>query len=148
LQSHGDILSERGCSPHIRRRANAGLGHPGFDENKVTIAGQKICGDRLGTGSSQNLLSAALRVNGPEVQASGDPRGSSDPLVPGMVAWRSVAIPHLRPGAAPMIVVPTGTDAPIYYWPYATVGLILLNIAMLFWCRQRRASRCWTRTAT
>jgi membrane associated rhomboid family serine protease len=31
-----------------------------------------------------------------------------------------------------MIVVPTGTDAPIYHWPYATVGLILLNVALLF----------------
>jgi membrane associated rhomboid family serine protease len=31
-----------------------------------------------------------------------------------------------------MIVVPTGTDAPIYHWPYATVALILLNVAMLF----------------
>ena len=29
-----------------------------------------------------------------------------------------------------MIIIPTGTDAPIYHWPYATVGLILLNIAM------------------
>ena len=31
-----------------------------------------------------------------------------------------------------MIVIPTGTDAPIYYWPYATVGLIVLNAALLF----------------
>jgi membrane associated rhomboid family serine protease len=31
-----------------------------------------------------------------------------------------------------MIVVPTGTDAPIYHWPYATIALILLNVAMLF----------------
>jgi membrane associated rhomboid family serine protease len=31
-----------------------------------------------------------------------------------------------------MIVIPTGTDAPIYHWPYATVGLIVLNVAMLF----------------
>jgi membrane associated rhomboid family serine protease len=31
-----------------------------------------------------------------------------------------------------MIVVPTGTDAPIYHWPYATVGLIVLNVALLF----------------
>ena len=29
-----------------------------------------------------------------------------------------------------MIIIPTGTDAPIYHWPYATVGLIV---------RQRRA---------
>jgi membrane associated rhomboid family serine protease len=31
-----------------------------------------------------------------------------------------------------MIVIPTGTDAPIYYWPYATVGLIVLNVALFF----------------
>ncbi len=31
-----------------------------------------------------------------------------------------------------MIVIPTGTDAPIYHWPYATVALILLNAALLF----------------
>jgi membrane associated rhomboid family serine protease len=31
-----------------------------------------------------------------------------------------------------MIVVPTSTDAPIYHWPYATVALILVNIALLF----------------
>ena len=31
-----------------------------------------------------------------------------------------------------MIVIPTGTDAPIYHWPYATVGLIVLNVALLF----------------
>src|SRR3954451_17550564 len=31
-----------------------------------------------------------------------------------------------------MIVIPTGTDAPIYHWPYATVALIVLNIALLF----------------
>lgn len=31
-----------------------------------------------------------------------------------------------------MIVIPTGTDAPIYHWPYATVALILLNIALFF----------------
>ena len=50
-----------------------------------------------------------------------------------MVAGRNVAILHFRPGAAPMIlVIPTGTDAPIYHWPYATVGLIVLNVAMLF----------------
>jgi len=29
-----------------------------------------------------------------------------------------------------MIVIPTGTDAPIYHWPYTTVALILLNIAV------------------
>ncbi|MHC5537629.1 rhomboid family intramembrane serine protease [Singulisphaera rosea] len=29
-----------------------------------------------------------------------------------------------------MIIIPTGTDAPIYHWPYATVGLILINIAL------------------
>ncbi len=31
-----------------------------------------------------------------------------------------------------MIVIPTGTDAPIYYWPYATVALIVLNTALYF----------------
>ncbi|MFO0889754.1 MAG: rhomboid family intramembrane serine protease [Isosphaeraceae bacterium] len=31
-----------------------------------------------------------------------------------------------------MLVIPTGTDAPIYHWPYATVGLIVLNVALLF----------------
>jgi len=30
-----------------------------------------------------------------------------------------------------MIVIPTGTDAPIYYRPYATVALIVLNVALL-----------------
>src|SRR5262249_49504928 len=28
-----------------------------------------------------------------------------------------------------MIVIPMGTDAPIYHWPRATVALIVLNIA-------------------
>jgi membrane associated rhomboid family serine protease len=32
----------------------------------------------------------------------------------------------------PLIVIPTGTDAPIYHWPYATVGLIVLNVALAF----------------
>jgi membrane associated rhomboid family serine protease len=31
-----------------------------------------------------------------------------------------------------MIVIPTGTDAPIYHWPYATVGLIVLNVVLMF----------------
>ena len=31
-----------------------------------------------------------------------------------------------------MIVIPTGTDAPIYHWPFATVGLIIVNVALLF----------------
>jgi membrane associated rhomboid family serine protease len=31
-----------------------------------------------------------------------------------------------------LIVIPMGTDAPIYHWPYATVGLIVLNVALLF----------------
>jgi len=31
-----------------------------------------------------------------------------------------------------MIVIPLGTDAPIYHWPYATVGLIVLNVALFF----------------
>ena len=30
-----------------------------------------------------------------------------------------------------LIFFPTGTDAPIYHWPFATGGLILLNIAVL-----------------
>ncbi|WP_435010329.1 rhomboid family intramembrane serine protease [Tundrisphaera lichenicola] len=30
-----------------------------------------------------------------------------------------------------MIVIPMGTDAPIYHWPYATVAMILINIALL-----------------
>src|SRR5437764_1123079 len=28
-----------------------------------------------------------------------------------------------------LLVIPTGTDAPIYHWPYATVVLIALNVA-------------------
>src|SRR5215218_2515477 len=31
-----------------------------------------------------------------------------------------------------MIVIPTGTDAPIYHWPFVTVALILVNIALMF----------------
>ena len=31
-----------------------------------------------------------------------------------------------------MIVIPTGTDAPIYHWPYATVALIVLNVGLFF----------------
>ncbi len=31
-----------------------------------------------------------------------------------------------------MIVIPTGTDAPIYHWPYATVALIALNVGVFF----------------
>ena len=31
-----------------------------------------------------------------------------------------------------MIIIPMGSDAPIYHWPYATVGMILINIALLF----------------
>jgi membrane associated rhomboid family serine protease len=30
------------------------------------------------------------------------------------------------------MIIPMGTDAPIYYWPRATVALIVLNVAMLF----------------
>src|SRR5262249_38514643 len=56
----------------------------------------------------------------------------SDPRVLGMLKWRNVALPLHRSGAVPMIVIPTGTDAPIYHWPYATVGLIVLNVALLF----------------
>src|SRR5438067_2148908 len=37
---------------------------------------------------------------------------------------------HLHSELA-MIVIPTGTDAPIYHWPYATVGLIVLNVLLL-----------------
>ena len=28
-----------------------------------------------------------------------------------------------------MIIIPTGTDAPIYHWPRATVAMIVLNVA-------------------
>jgi membrane associated rhomboid family serine protease len=31
-----------------------------------------------------------------------------------------------------MIIIPAGTDAPIYHWPYATVAMILINIAVFF----------------
>jgi membrane associated rhomboid family serine protease len=31
-----------------------------------------------------------------------------------------------------MLVIPTGTDAPIYHWPHATVGLIVLNVLLFF----------------
>ncbi|MDR3635685.1 MAG: rhomboid family intramembrane serine protease [Isosphaeraceae bacterium] len=31
-----------------------------------------------------------------------------------------------------MIVIPTGTDAPIYHWPSATVALIVINVATFF----------------
>ena len=31
-----------------------------------------------------------------------------------------------------MIIIPMGTDAPIYHWPYATVGLIVMNVALFF----------------
>lgn len=27
-----------------------------------------------------------------------------------------------------MIVIPTGTDAPIYHWPYATIAMMLINV--------------------
>ena len=30
-----------------------------------------------------------------------------------------------------LLFIPTGTDAPIYHWPYATVGMIVVNIALL-----------------
>ncbi len=30
-----------------------------------------------------------------------------------------------------MLIIPTGTDAPIYHWPIATVGFIVLNIALM-----------------
>src|SRR3954449_1261478 len=36
----------------------------------------------------------------------------------------------LGAGARHMLIIPTGTDAPIYHWPYMTVGLIVLNIAV------------------
>ena len=28
-----------------------------------------------------------------------------------------------------MIIIPTGTDAPIYHWPYMTVAVMVLNVA-------------------
>ncbi len=31
-----------------------------------------------------------------------------------------------------MLVIPMGTDAPIYHWPSATVGLIVLNVVLCF----------------
>jgi membrane associated rhomboid family serine protease len=31
-----------------------------------------------------------------------------------------------------LIIVPTGTDAPIYHWPYATLGLIVVNTVIYF----------------
>ena len=31
-----------------------------------------------------------------------------------------------------MLIIPTGTDAPIYHWPRATVAVILLNVAAFF----------------
>src|SRR4029079_12340776 len=45
---------------------------------------------------------------------------------------RATATGRRRRGAPTMIVIPTGTDAPIYHWPYVTVGLIVLNVALLF----------------
>ena len=30
-----------------------------------------------------------------------------------------------------MLIIPMGTDAPIYHWPFATVGLMVLNLALL-----------------
>lgn len=32
----------------------------------------------------------------------------------------------------PQMLLPFNTDAPIYYWPYTTVGLIIVNVAMFF----------------
>ena len=31
-----------------------------------------------------------------------------------------------------MFIIPMGTDAPIYHWPFATLGLIVLNVAVFF----------------
>ncbi len=31
-----------------------------------------------------------------------------------------------------MIIIPTGTDAPIYHRPYATASIIVINIALFF----------------
>ncbi|MFO0954486.1 MAG: hypothetical protein U0835_25665 [Isosphaeraceae bacterium] len=45
-----------------------------------------------------------------------------------------------------MILVPTGTDAPIYHWPWVTVALILLNIGMFFVVPPSRGNTYWTRT--
>ena len=45
-----------------------------------------------------------------------------------------------------MIVIPMGTDAPIYHWPYATVGMILLNVVLIFVIPPSRTTRNPTRT--
>ena len=31
-----------------------------------------------------------------------------------------------------LIIVPVGTDAPIYHWPFATLGLIVVNTTIYF----------------
>ena len=31
-----------------------------------------------------------------------------------------------------MILIPTGTDAPIYHWPYVTVAMIVVNVVLFF----------------
>jgi len=28
------------------------------------------------------------------------------------------------------MLIPYSTDAPVYYWPFATVGLIVVNVAL------------------
>ena len=44
-----------------------------------------------------------------------------------------------------MLIIPTGTDAPIYHWPLVTVGLIVLNIAVFFAVPPCRATSSSTR---
>ena len=44
-----------------------------------------------------------------------------------------------------MLIIPTGTDAPIYHWPRVTLGLIVLNIAIFFAVPPCRAKPSSTR---
>ncbi len=53
----------------------------------------------------------------------------------------SMRSPHSVRSLLKMIVIPTGTDAPIYHWPYATVGLIVLNVVLALLSRRCRAHR-------
>lgn len=34
--------------------------------------------------------------------------------------------------APPTMLIPYATDAPVYHWPYATVGLIAANVVALY----------------
>jgi membrane associated rhomboid family serine protease len=45
-----------------------------------------------------------------------------------------------------MPMIPIGTDAPIYHWPFATVGLIATNIvtSVLFWGMDPEQAQEWT----